>query len=261
MGRDVADTGLLFAAMAETDPRDPLSFPTDPAALASPPEVDRSGLRVAVSEDQGFAPVDKRIRDTFRGAIEAITPAIGEVVWRDPPLDDANETFEILRAIQFLVAHESHYRERRDLLGPDIVANIEQAMGYDFSDAARAQAAQTALYRRFLDYMADLDVLLTPSAAVPPFPIEQRYPTHIEGEALRTYFHWLALAYGITLTGHPAVSIPCGLDPTGAPFGLQICGKRYGDRALLGVAAALERHLADIPGLGRPLPDLVALAE
>ena len=139
-------------------------------------------------------------------------------------------------------------------------ANLEQALGYDFADAARAQAAQSALYRRFVGYMADYDVLLSPTAAVPPFPYGERYPTHIDGEELRTYFHWLGLAYGITLTAHPAVSIPCGLDPTGTPFGLQLSGKRYGDSALLGVADALEARLADLPQFARPLPDLVALA-
>ncbi len=260
MGRDVADTALLFAAMAAFDPGDPLSYPTDPAALAVPPATDLSCLRVAVSEDLGFAPVDSRIRATFRQAIEAIAPVFGEVVWRDPPLDDSNEVFEILRATQFLVAHETHYSDHRDILGPNIVANVEQAHGYDFADAARAQAAQTALYRRFVAYMADVDVLLSPTAAVSPFPYTERYPTHIDGEELRTYFHWLGLAYGITVTAHPAVSIPCGLDSTGTPFGLQICGKRHGDRALLGVAAALEDHLAGAPGLRRPLPDLDALA-
>ncbi len=97
-------------------------------------------------------------------------------------------------------------------------------------------------------------------AAVPPFPVEQLYPTHINGEELRTYFHWRGLAYGITLTGHPAVSIPCGLDPTGTPFGLQLVAKRYDDTGLLAMAAAVERQLATIPALARPLPDLEALS-
>ena len=260
MGRDVADTALLFAAMAAHDPGDPLSFPTNPDLLARPPETDLSRLRVVVSEDLGFAPVDSRIRETFRNAVEAIAPAFGEVVWRDPPLEDANEVFEILRATQFLIAHGTHYREHRDILGPNIVANVEQAMGYEFADAARAQAAQTALYRRFVGFMDDYDALLSPMAAVPPFPYTERYPTHIDGEELRTYFHWLGLSYGITVTAHPAVSIPCGLDSTGTPFGLQICGKRYGDRTLLGVAQAVEARLVEHPSLARPMPDLAALA-
>ncbi|MCU0887602.1 MAG: amidase family protein, partial [Rubritepida sp.] len=48
----------------------------------------------------------------------------------------------------------------------------------------------------------------------------------MDGQPTRTYFHWLALAYYVTLTGHPAVSLPVGLDEKGFPFGLQIVGYR-----------------------------------
>jgi len=259
MARNIADTALLLSVVASSDAVDPLAFPTDPTLLASPPEVDLSTLRVAVSEDLGFAPVDQRIRETFRAAVDDICDCFGEVVESPPPLEEADEIFEIQRALQFLVNYEAHYEERRELLGPNIVANVEQARGYSFADAAYAQSRHTALYRRFLDYMAGFDILLAPTAAVPPFPVEQLYPTHIDGEELRSYFHWLGLAYGITLTAHPAVTIPCGLDPTGMPFGLQICGRRFGDHRLLGIAAALERHLQTIPARARPRPDLDSL--
>ena len=260
MGRDVADTALLFSVVAGGDPVDPLSFPTDAIALATPPAVDLSRLRVAVSEDLGFAPVDNSIRATFRDAIADLKGRFREVTTVDPPLHDSNEIFEILRATSFYVSFEEHYRKRRERLGPNLIANIEQALGYSFADAAHAQAKQTALYRRLLEYMADFDILLTPTAAVPPFPVEQLYPTHINGEELRSYFHWLGLAYGLTLTAHPVVTVPCGLDATGTPFGLQVCGKRHGDRVLLGVAQALEQHMTALPARVRAKPDIAALS-
>ncbi|MCP5155788.1 MAG: amidase [Ectothiorhodospiraceae bacterium] len=243
LGRDVAEAALMLSVIAASDADDPLSYPVDAAALATPPRVDPSRLRVAVSEDLGFAPVDQMVRRCFRRAVERITPHVAVVEPRDPDLHDADDVFETLRAIQFLAGHEKHYREQRDLLGPNLVENVEQAMGYTFADVVRAHTAHTALYRRFIAFMADWDVLITPSVTVPPFPLEQLYPPAIDGVPARTYFHWLALAYGITLTTHPAISIPCGLDEQGTPFGIQIVGKRGGDHALLGVAAALEALL------------------
>jgi Asp-tRNA(Asn)/Glu-tRNA(Gln) amidotransferase A subunit family amidase len=56
------------------------------------------------------------------------------------------------------------------------------------------------------------------------------------------------------------VCLPCGLDHTGMPFGIQVCGKRLGDWRTLSVAAALEQYLQGIPELARPLPDLTVLA-
>jgi len=56
------------------------------------------------------------------------------------------------------------------------------------------------------------------------------------------------------------VCIPCGRDAVNTPFGIQVCGRWGRDRKALGIAAALERHLATVPGLARPIPDLAALA-
>ena len=208
MGRDVADTALLLSTIAGADPVDPLAGPVDPADLTSLPEVDLSTLRVAVSEDLGFAPVDTSIRETFRAVIGDIRGSFATVEESTPPLKGSNEIFEVLRSMAFLVNHEAHYRDHRDKLGPNLIANMEQAASYSFADAAHAQAEQTRLYRAFVDYMDDYDILLAPTAAVPPFPVEQLYPTHINGEELRSYFHWLGLAYGLTLTSHPVITIP-----------------------------------------------------
>ena len=55
-------------------------------------------------------------------------------------------------------------------------------------------------------------------------------------------------------------AIPCGLEPSGAPFGLQICGRHHDDRFVLGVAKALEALFVGNGELARPLPDIRALA-
>lgn len=260
MARDVADTALMLSVIADCDPVDPLAYPVDTATLAHPAQTDLSTLRVAVSSDLGFAPVDDRIRQTFSDAVADLKGCFREVVEIDPPLQGSNEIFEVLRAMAFHSAHAGHYRDHRDKLGPNLIANMEQAMGFSFADAVEAQAGQTRLYREFVQFMEGFDLILSPMAAVPPFPVEQLYPTQISGEELRSYFHWLGLSYGITLTAHPAITIPCGLDPTEMPFGLQMSGKRYGDRNLLGAAVALERHLRNFPTRRRPRANIGALS-
>lgn len=261
MGRTVADTALLMSAMAASDDRDPLSgtlaandsfFPLPPADL--------SGLRVAVSADLGFAPVDSGIRESFNAAVARFSGVFGAVDVVDPPLGDADEIFDVQRAMQFVASHAGRPAEQQAKLGPNIRANVAQGLAMSVAQVARAQAAHSALYRRFLAFMADYDLLICPTVSVPPFPHSQLYVDTIDGKPARTYFHWLALTYGLTLTAHPVISLPCGLDPTGAPLGIQLTGKRGGDRRLLALAAALEAHLKTLPGLGRPLPDLKALA-
>jgi Asp-tRNA(Asn)/Glu-tRNA(Gln) amidotransferase A subunit family amidase len=259
MARNVADLALLFRVMRGSEFRDPLSWPQLPAG--QPEAVDLGSLRVAISEDLGFAPVDDGIRRVFRRVMDGLRGVFAQADDRVPPLDaSADAAFEGIRAVSFLAAHADTYRARPDMLGPNIRANVEQALGMSLEDVARAMKAQTTLYRAFLEFMTRYDVLICPAMAVPPFPHAQLYVEAINGRRLRTYFHWLALAYGLTLTAHPVACIPCGRDHTGMPFGIQVCGRRHGDERTLAIAAALERYLQDIPELARPIPDLEALA-
>jgi amidase len=262
MGRTVADAALLHGVMAGSDARDPLSWPAGEAWAPGLEPVDLASLKVAISEDLGFAPIDDAIRATFRSAMARISGVFARAEARDPPLDEsANEVFEVERAVSFVAAHGETWRERPDVLGPNIRANLEQGLAMSLADVARAMRRHAELYRAFLEFMAGYDVLLCPAMAVSPFPHRQRYVEAINGQRLRTYFHWLALPYGLTLTAHPVACIPCGRDHLGMPFGIQVCGRRFGDRRALAVAAAIERHLQTIPELARPLPDLAALTK
>jgi len=261
MARSVEDLGLLYQAMVANDPRDPLASPVDQSKLWPLQDVDLGQIRVAVSEDLGFAPVDGEIRETFRNAMAKLEPLFASAKRCDPLLDGADEAFEVNRAISFVAAHKQAYYENPDILGPNIIANVEQGLLMSITDIANGMAAHTRIYRQFVAFMEDFDILICPAMSVPPFPHGQFYPTEINGKPLRTYFHWLALAYGLTLTSHPVVCLPCGRDHTGMPFGIQICGKRGGDGEVLAIARALEQRMSRIDGLERPLPDLTALMQ
>ena len=88
--------------------------------------------------------------------------------------------------------------------------------------------------------MATRDLLVLPTVVAPPFPVEQPYLTEINGRPLDHYFQWFSLTYGITLTGLPAISVPCGFTRSGLPVGLQIVGRRRQEAAVLRAAAAFE---------------------
>jgi amidase len=255
MARTVADAALLLSAMAGSDAEDPLSGPVDAASIAQLPEIDLSQLKVAFSEDLGFAPIDDEIRHVFQSRCGLFADLFGSSAERDPDLGDADRIFSVLRAESFLGARLENYRNDRDRLGMPVIANVEQALSYSYTDRVEAQTAQTSLYRRFQSLFREFDVLICPAAPISPFPHAEWAPTAINGQALAHYYHWIAINYGLTLTGHPVVAIPCGTDHKGLPFGLQIVGPRRGDRFLLGVAAALERAFADRPALRRPIPD------
>jgi amidase len=265
MARTVPDLCLLLSAMVSDDPRDPLATTVhgrtirQPGDFAAPASVDLSRLRVALTPDFGFAPTERHIAEVFADKTSLFRHVFARAEDATPDCTGADEAFEVLRSLGFLVSHLEKVRTRRQDVGPNVRANVEEGLRYTAADVARAQALQTALYRRWQTFFREWDVILTPSITISPRPWRELYPAEIDGAPTRTYFHWLALAYAVTLPGHPAVSLPVGTDRHGMPFGLQIVGPRGGDAFVLSVAAALEALLAGDARTARPVPDLSRL--
>jgi amidase len=74
---------------------------------------------------------------------------------------------------------------------------------------------------------------------VVPFAAETEYPTAVDGVAMGSYIEWMRSCSRITMTAHPAVSVPGASTPEGLPVGLQLVGRWGADRALLDLASAL----------------------
>lgn len=259
MARNVPDLGLMLAAMASDDTRDPLAGPVPQGAFSPPRPVDLGTLRVAITPDFGFAPTENLVRRAFAARVAAIAPWFGQAAETHPDCRGTDEAFEVLRAIGMVASHGQKVREQPELCGPNIRDNVAEGLAYGVLDITRALSEQTKIYRRWQAFFADHDVILSPAITISPRDWRELFPSQIDGVATRTYFHWLALAYAATLVGHPAISIPLGLDEAGMPFGLQIVGPRGGDALVLGVAAAIEAACAGDAALRRPVPDVAAL--
>jgi amidase len=267
MARTVADVALMLSVMASDDARDPLAYtlPNEPVRSrcerwAPVMPVVLGNLRVAATEDFGFAPTEAHIRRVFRDRVARLSALFADCRFAAPDCAGADQAFAVLRAAMFLATHEKNYRERPDMLGPNVRANVEEGLNYSLQDYARAAADQTRIYRAFQQFFAQHDILISPTITISPRPWTELYPAEIDGVPTRSYFHWLALAYGVTLAGHPALSLPLGKDEAGMPFGLQIVGPRGGDAMVLGVASVIEAAFAGDAVLRRPLPDLERLS-
>ena len=259
MARDVADTWLLLQGAAARTSMDPCAGHRD-AALDGPiTPLDLSRLRVAVTTDQGFSPIEPGLREIFADRVNRFTPLFGDVREADPDFGGLDRAYDILRGVLFIGTYGERDAEEPGRFGPLVTGNLEKARRFTIDDAGWAFAHQTKLYRGFQDYFADIDVMICPTMGVYPWPKEQLFPAEVDGRKVEGYFDYVALTYSITLMGHPCLSIPCGVDDRGLPFGLQIIGRRNGDADLLRIAHALELALASDPICARARPDLEKL--
>ncbi|MEZ5855119.1 MAG: amidase family protein [Hyphomicrobiaceae bacterium] len=259
MARTVEDTCLLFASQVGFDAGDPLSFPVDGAPLRAPEPAELGRLRVGFSADLGTGIVDPSIKTAFGRKIASMRHLFGSCEEVSIDFGEAERCFDVIRATSFVARYRDDYERDKSKLGPNVRANYELGGSMSLADVAWAHAEQTRIFRRFQAGFADFDLILTPAVAVSPFPWQTLYIDEIAGVKLNTYYHWLAMSWFITLTTNPALSMPCGTDDKGLPFGLQVIGPYRGDRDVLAAGIALEKAFASVAELRRPLPDIARL--
>jgi amidase len=240
LARTVGDVALMMSVIAGPDRRSPISLDDPGAIFARPLERDFRGLRVAWSRDLGGLPVDPRTTAVLESQREVFAGMGIDLVETEPDLSDADEVFHIFRAWDFELGYGDLLDHHRDQLKDTVIWNVEQGRALTGPDIGRAARLRSEIYRRAHDFFAEYEFLLLPVSQVPPFPADIPYPTEINGTPMATYIEWMRTCSRITVTGHPAISVPAGFTREGLPVGLQIVGRARDDWGVLQLANAFE---------------------
>ena len=243
MARNALDAALFLDAMSEWHVGDPLSLPVPALPFLDQVKQSKPPSRIGFSKDLGIVPVDKEVAEICEKAALAFE-SVGSVVEQTcPDFSEAIVCFQTLRAASYASGMADLMREHRDKLKPEVIWNIDKGLALNAEDIGRAQVARTRLYNNMVKYFETYDLLLCPTAIVPPFDVDIRYVEEVEGVKFDNYVHWIAITFAITLTSCPAVSVPAGFTKDGLPVGLQIIGPPRGDGKTLGAAHLLEQEL------------------
>ena len=254
MGRTVADVALMLSVMEGPDVRAPLSLATNATASTAAGGLARDfkGARIAWSADLGFLPVAAEIRTVTASATAVFESLGGRLDEAAPNLRDAPDVFQTLRAYLFAARFGEIYRARPAFLKDTVQWNTALGLSLTAEDVGRAEIAHTQIYLRMLQFFERHDFLVLPSTQVAPFDKTIEWVTEIEGVKFENYLQWMEICSLITLTGCPAVSVPCGFTDAGRPVGLQIVGPPGSDIEVLKLAYAFETAT----GFGRREPAL-----
>ena len=250
MARTVADVALFLDAMAGQHPVDPLSLARPAEAFRDAVAARRKPARVAFSVDLGgITPVDSRVAAVVERAAKVFEEIGCTVVEASPDFSDIQMIFQTLRAVQFAASKKALLESHRDKLKPEVIWNIEKGLALGMDEIARAELARGQLYHRVEQFFREYDLLLSPATIVPPYPVEHRYVEECNGHTFSNYIEWCTVAYAITCSSCPALSVPAGFTEDGLPVGLQIVGKPRGEADLLSAAALYEEAAAIDSGI------------
>ena len=242
MARSVADVALMLSVMAGLDDRAPISYAIDTDAfLAAVKAPSVKGWRIAWTLDLGgLAMVDDQVRGAVEAAVRVFRSAGARMEAACPDMTDVPEIVRLSRGFLMVARHADKLPEHRAVLQPGLVENTEQGLAMSARDVARGELLRTTLWQRVHAFLADRDLWITPTMAVPAFPVEDPYAMEVNGQRVGTLMQRSYLTYAFSVLGLPAISIPCGFTSAGLPVGLQIVGKRRGEAAVLRAAAAFE---------------------
>ncbi len=248
MARTAEDVALMLGAVCGPSPLSP-----NTQAIAGRDFVEavrrgpKSGLRIAYAPDPVGLGIDPDVARVCRESADTLAAAGIEVEEVDLDLAYGFEAALSIRG-HWMVVHQYDHLDRMDELGVNVRANTEAGLAMSVEALGAAEHARAQIWEDFRQLFETYDHLLTPCMAVPPFPVEQNYPETIGGKQMTTYIDWIAPTFVLSLAGLPISSVPCGLDDSGMPVGMQIVGRPRDEEATLALAGRAQ----DIWNIGLP---------
>ncbi len=243
--RTVRDAALALSVMAGPDAADDLTWP---ALSPGPPatvtrETEWASLRVAVSEDLGWASVEPAVRTAFRRAVDRLSDDGAQLVEAAPATTYPPELWNAIALPEGFASEGPLVEEWGSRLTSGTLEIIEAGRAASARDYLDAQERRSAFTRVWQEFFERYDVLLAPSMPLPAFGVDLASPASIDGVPVDPFFDdWCALALPANLTGGPSCAVPTGFDREGLPLGMQVMGPRWSDATVLSVAAAHERQ-------------------
>jgi amidase len=241
MARTVSDAAFLLSVMAGPDPRAPTSIMEPGSIFLRSLKKTFRKTRIAWSRDLGGLPVDPRVTRVLESQTRVFRELGCVVEEAEPDFSGATEAFEALRGLTYQHRVGALVKDHRDKLKDTILWNYEEGRKLGAPDIAKAEAQRTALFHRMRKFLERYEFFVCPTNQLPAFSVDEPYPREIAGTKMGNYLDWMKSCYYITITTHPAISVPAGFTDEGLPVGIQIVGRYREDFAVLQFAHAFEQ--------------------
>ena len=162
---------------------------------------------------------------------------------RTPGAERTNGAQSVGSAAGTVAYHAKTLEAIPDRYTPPVRLRLEMGRHVMAEDYVRALKGREVLRREVDAALAGHDALVLPSLPIPAPPLgANSVAIGSRREPVRSLM--LRLTQLFNLTGHPAISLPCGATAGGLPCGLQLVGARMHTDALAGVALACEAALS-----------------
>lgn len=259
IARSVEDAVLLLEVIAGHDPLDATSWPGEIPHFGADLEAGVDGLRIGVVSELGGEGFDPEVASACRAMVDQLADrgaAVEEVSL--PTFDVALSAYYLIAPaecsanlarfdgvryglrVEGSTAEEMMAKTRAAGFGPEVTRRIllgTYALSAGYYDAFYGQAhkVRTLIQQDFANAYEAVDVLVSPTSPTTAFELGSKTQ-----DPLAMYMSDVCTIPS-NLAGHPAMSVPIGLDGAGLPIGFQVMAPALGERVMFRVGAEVER--------------------
>jgi aspartyl-tRNA(Asn)/glutamyl-tRNA(Gln) amidotransferase subunit A len=241
-GRSVRDVAALLQAVAGVDPLDPASATAAVPDYAGALGERLDGVRIGFVTNVMGEGLDPEIDAAVTHAVPVLADAgatIREVAIPELEGSAANAAMTII-APEATHTHREWLETRPDDYSPTVLERLLAGRSVPAVDYFAAKDAGDRLRLKLQNLQRDIDLLVLPTMPVVAMPLDETTVQVTEGERGMTVLNHLISPFN--LTGHPALTLPCGFTGSGLPIGLQIVGRAFEEAIVLTAGHAYQQR-------------------
>jgi aspartyl-tRNA(Asn)/glutamyl-tRNA(Gln) amidotransferase subunit A len=241
MTRTVADCALMLNVVAGHDPRDAGSATVPTTDYAADLALGVDGLRIGVVPGYFFQHLQPAVHDAVRGALATLEGLGARVIEVEIDHIHGNISAQLtVESCEPSTYHQHWLRERPEDYGEDVRLLLELGEMHLATHYLQAQRYRALLRQQFMEAYKSVDVFLCPTLPFTATPVGATtvvIEDGVEEDMLAAIMQYTGVP---SLTGLPALVVPCGFDGDGLPIGMQLIGRPFDEATLFRIGAAFQ---------------------
>lgn len=242
MTRNVSDAALMLEVMARHDIKDITSLDIKPPNILSSLDGKTKGMKLGYNSDFAMEGTDKGLAESIssaKQAFEKLGVAIVDVKMPSFTIEHFNIWVNIC-SYEALMAHKNTFPSNAENYGKAFKEFLEIGLSVTEKEYLKMKADCQAYSFEFNKALESVDAVLCPSGYSPGLAKEQvGYGSLVLPSA--EYASYFRFTFPSNFAGTPTLTLPCGFNNDGVPYGMQLMGNKFGERELCRLGFAYEQ--------------------
>ncbi len=242
MARSVEDCAIMFGPVAGHDPKDPGSATVPVGDYLTDLRRGVEGVRIGIVSDYFFHHLQPAVHDAVKEALSVFESLGASIVEVEMENIQGNISAQLtVEACEPSTYHQRWLRERPEDYSDDVRLLLEIGEMHLATHYIQAQRYRSLLKREFMEAFKDVNVFICPTLPFTATPVGEMSVVIEEGGEEEDMLGAIMQFTGVpSLTGLPALAVPCGFDDEGLSVGMQIIGRPFDEATLFRTGAAYQ---------------------